>query len=162
MAVQSRASGMSMRGNIMKIAYLAMLVAISATTHAGAQVGQPPPAEITSAAPAAAALPSARSAVATPYSDAYVPRAMRQPVRDITPGPGPVLLRLQPTQKLKQRFDNADADSSGTLSREEARQAGFTVVEKNFDSIDTRQRGHVTFDDLDAYLLQRREEARLR
>lgn len=85
---------------------------------------------------------------------------MRQPVRDITPAP--VLLRLQPMQKLKQRFDNADTDGSGTLNREEARQAGFTVVEKNFDSIDTRQRGHVTFDDLDAYLLQRREEARLR
>ncbi|MET0319778.1 MAG: EF-hand domain-containing protein [Duganella sp.] len=100
-----------------------------------------------------------RPAVSTPYSDAYVPRSMRQPKRDVAPGPAPTLLRFQSLQNLKKRFADADADGSGTLNREEARQAGFTVVDKNFDNIDSAQRGHITFDDLNAYLIQRREEA---
>jgi hypothetical protein len=126
---------------------LTMAPAISA----GAQT---PPADM-----AAATRPAAMS---TPYSDAYVPRSMRQPKRDVAPGPAPTLLRFQSLQNLKKRFADADADGSGTLNREEARQAGFTVVDKNFDNIDSAQRGHVTFDDLNAYLIQRREEANSR
>ncbi|WP_229205926.1 EF-hand domain-containing protein [Duganella sp. Leaf126] len=111
---------------------------------------------------------AARATVATPYSDAYVPRAMRQSRRELVPGAGvkdaagPILLRLQPMQNLKKRFADADLDNSGTLNREEAHQAGLSVVEKNFDSIDTAQRGHVTFDDVNAYLIRRREEANAR
>ena len=120
-------------------------------------------------APASAQTPPAelaRPAVSTPYSDAYVPRSMRQPRRDVAPapatGPGPILLRLQPMQNLKKRFNDADLDNSGTLNREEAHQAGLSVVEKNFDNIDTAQRGHVTIDDVNAYLIRRREEANSR
>ena len=65
-------------------------------------------------------------------------------------------------QNLKKRFNDADLDNSGTLNREEARQAGLSVVEKNFDNIDTAQRGHVTIDDVNAYLIRRREEANSR
>lgn len=119
---------------------------------------------LTTAAPAHAQTPAelARPAVATPYSDAYVPRSMRQPKRDIAPGPAPTLLRFQSMQNLKRRFSEADLDNSGTLSRDEAHQAGLTVVDKNFDNIDTAQRGHVTIDDVNAYLIQRREEANAR
>lgn len=113
---------------------------------------------------------TAKAAVSTPYSDAYVPRSMRQPKRDAAPaaaavatsGAAPILLRLQPMQNLKKRFNDADLDNSGTLNREEARQAGLSVVDKNFDNIDTAQRGHVTIDDLNAYLIRRREEANSR
>jgi hypothetical protein len=120
---------------------------VMAMAPAGAQT---PPAEL------------ARPAVSTPYSDAYVPRSMRQPKRDVAPGPAPTLLRFQSMQNLKKRFAAADLDNSGTLNRDEARQAGLSVVEKNFDNIDTAQRGHVTIDDVNAYLIQRREEANAR
>jgi len=120
---------------------------------------QTPPADLT-------ANMTAKAAMSTPYSDAYVPRSMRQPRRDVAPatatGPGPILLRLQPMQNLKKRFNDADLDNSGTLNREEAHQAGLSVVEKNFDNIDTAQRGHVTIDDVNAYLIRRREEANSR
>jgi hypothetical protein len=116
-------------------------------------------------APASAQTPPAelaRPVVSTPYSDAYVPRSMRQPKRDVAPGPAPTLLRFQSMQNLKKRFAAADLDNSGTLNRDEARQAGLSVVEKNFDNIDTAQRGDVTIDDVNAYLIQRREEANAR
>ena len=130
----------------------AVLTALLATANAGAQT-----------APADAPTPVARSAsgpgIATPYSDSYMPRSMRQPQRDISPASGPVLLRFTTLQKLRKRFEEADADRSGTLNREEARQAGLTIVDKNFDSIDTAQRGNISFDDLNSYLIQRREES---
>lgn len=135
----------------MNLLHPTLLTALLVAASAGAQT---PPAE-TPPPPARAA-----ATVATPYSDSYVPRSMRQPQRDIAPGP--VLLRFTSVQKLKKRFEDADTDHSGTLSREEARQAGLGVVDKNFDSIDTAQRGNVSFDDLNAYLIQRREESRSR
>lgn len=143
---------------------------ILAATIAAATVGslvlapaqaQTPPADMTGTMPS-------RAAVSTPYSDSYVPRAMRQPKRDARPdtgavtAAGPILLRLQPMQNLKKRFNDADLDNSGTLDRDEAHQAGLSVVEKNFDNIDTAQRGHVTIDDVSAYLIRRREEANSR
>jgi hypothetical protein len=134
----------------MNLLHLTTLTALLATAGAGAQTPQAEtPAPIVRAASAAG--------VATPYSDSYVPRSMRRPQRDIAPGP--VLLRFTTVQKLKKRFEDADIDHSGTLNREEARQAGLGVVDKNFDSIDTAQRGNVSFDDVNAYLIQRREES---
>ena len=134
----------------MNLLHLTTLTALLAAANAGAQT---PPAET----PAPAVRTAAIVGAATPYSDSYVPRSMRQPQRDIAPGP--VLLRFTTLQKLKKRFEDADADHSGTLTREEARQAGLTIVDKNFDGIDTSQRGQVSFDDLNSYLIQRREES---
>jgi hypothetical protein len=68
-------------------------------------------------------------------------------------------LRAQAMQKLKQRFDEADLDASGSLTREEAGKAGLGMVVKNFDRIDVAHRGAVSFDDLKAFLQQRRKEA---
>ena len=131
----------------MNLSHPILLTALLATAGAGAQTPQ-----VETPTPAVRAASAA--GVATPYS---VPRSMRQPQRDIAPGP--VLLRFTTVQKLKKRFEDADADHSGTLNREEARNAGLGVVDKNFDSIDTAQRGNVSFDDLNAYLIQRREES---
>lgn len=132
----------------MKLLQLVMLAATAAVSHAGAQ------------APAteAAAPPAVRSAPA--YPEPYLPPALRKPLRDYSSGP--VLLRYQAMQKLKKRFDDADQDGNGTLSRDEARKAGLGFVDKNFDHIDTAQRGNISFDDLKTYLIQRREEARSR
>jgi hypothetical protein len=137
----------------MNLSHPTLLTAMLAMAMANAGA-QTPPAD-------PPALRSAQAA-ATPYSDAYMPRSMRQPQRDMSPrspGAGPALLRFTTLQKLKKRFEEADADRSGTLNREEARQAGLTIVDKNFDSIDTAQRGNVSFDDLNSYLIQRREES---
>ncbi|MYM23049.1 EF-hand domain-containing protein [Duganella sp. FT135W] len=126
-----------------------MLAATVAMSHAGAQAPSTEP-----AAPAAAV----RSTPA--YPDPYVPPAMRKPMRDYSSGP--TLLRYQAMQKLKKRFDEADQDGNGMLTRDEARKAGLGFVEKNFDHIDTGQKGSISFDDLKSYLIQRREEARSR
>jgi hypothetical protein len=134
----------------MNLSHLTLLTALLAAANAGAQA---PPAD--SPTP----VMRAGAGASTPYSDAYVPRSMRQPQRDMSPGSQPVLLRFTTLQKLKKRFEDADADRSGTLNREEARHAGLTIVDKNFDSIDTAQRGNVSFDDLNSYLIQRREES---
>ena len=90
----------------MKLLQLAMLIAVGLTamSHAGAQAPQPD-------------TPSAMRG-----ADPYLPPALRKPLRDASPGTA--LLRYQPMQKLKKRFDAADLDGSGTLSREEAHQAG--------------------------------------
>lgn len=76
--------------------------------------------------------------------------------------PDKALLQYRAMQRLKKRFDEADTDGSGSLSREEASRAGLRFVQHNFDHIDTRQRGDISFDDLKAYVIQRREEARSR
>ena len=121
----------------MNLSHLTLLTALLASANAGAQTPQ-------ADTPAPAMRTSAGAGMSTPYSDSYVPRSMRQPRRDVVPapatGPGPILLRLQPMQNLKKRFNDADLDNSGTLNREEAHQAGLSVVEKNFDNIDTAQR----------------------
>ena len=99
---------------------------------------------VISTAPAHAQTPSAelaRPTVATPYSDAYVPRSMRQPKRDVAPGPAPTLLRFQSMQNLKKRFADADLDNSGTLNRDEARQAGLSVVHRRRNTAWQRRAG---------------------
>jgi hypothetical protein len=93
------------------------------------------------------------------------------------PGPGPYLppdkrtpssepaasgpaLRMQAIQKLKQRFEQADLDGNGRLTRDEASKAGLGFVVQHFDEIDSAHRGAVSFDELKAYLVERRKQAR--
>jgi hypothetical protein len=126
--------------------HIAVLAILLPAAGARAQAPQP------DTAPAMMSVPA--------KADAYVQPTMRRPPRDASSGP--VLLRYQAMQKLKKRFEDADVDRSGSLTRDEARKAGLGFVDKNFDHIDSAQRGAVSFDDLNAYLLQRREEARSR
>jgi hypothetical protein len=126
--------------------HIAMLAILLSAAGARAQAPQPE------------AAPAMMSAQAN--ADAYVQPTMRRPPRDASSGP--VLLRYQAMQRLKKRFEDADIDRSGSLTRDEARKAGLGFIDKNFDHIDSAQRGAVSFDDLNAYLLQRREEARSR
>lgn len=138
----------------MKLLQCAIIAAAMAAAAAGgfaANAGAQTPSQVQGVQPAA------RNA---PAYEPYLPPALRKPLRDA--GTSAVLLRYQPSQKLKKRFDAADLDGNGALSRDEARGAGFTVVDKNFDHIDTARRGNVSFDDLQTYLMQRREEANSR
>ena len=138
----------------MKILHLTLMAALAAAmTQAGAQAPQSQPQMDTAAAPAVV-----RTAPAHP--DPYVPPSLRRPLRDASSGP--ILLRYQAMQKLRKRFDAADVDGNGMLNRDEARKAGLGFIDKNFDHIDSAQRGSVSFDDLNAWIIQRREEARSR
>jgi Ca2+-binding EF-hand superfamily protein len=65
-------------------------------------------------------------------------------------------LRAEAMQKLKKRFEEADLDSSGSLTREEAERAGLGFVVANFDEIDTAKRGKVNFDEVKKFMQQRR------
>lgn len=119
-----------------------------AAGHAAAQAQDAPPA--TSATPASSAAPPA-------HADPYVPPAQRQPASG-APASG-AALRGQAMQKLKQRFDQADADGNGQLTLDEARKGGLGMVVKNFDQIDRTHSGHVSFDDIKAYLKLKRSAA---
>lgn len=89
-----------------------------------------------------------------PRSEPYVPKAQRIPSRD-TPATG-AELKAQALAKLRQRFDEADSDRSGALTREEAARAGLGYVEKNFDDIDRARKGAVSFAEVQAFLRQRK------
>jgi hypothetical protein len=65
-------------------------------------------------------------------------------------------LRLQAINKLKLRFEQADLDASGSITRDEAQAAGLGYVVAHFDEIDSGKRGKVSFDDLRKYMQQRR------
>lgn len=89
------------------------------------------------------------AAAQTPAAnDAMVPPALR--VRPAEPPAKGEALRAQALAKLEAQFKAADADGDGQLSVEEAKNFGF--VARNFDAIDVRRRGVVTFEDLLIYL----------
>lgn len=113
------------------------------------------------AAVAAALVCCASLSQAQPIAPATNPVSLTE-VLPYKGSPDKALLQYRAMQRLKKRFDEADTDGSGSLSREEASKAGLSFVNRNFEHIDTRQRGDITFDDLKAYVMQRREEARSR
>ncbi len=65
-------------------------------------------------------------------------------------------LRVQAMSKLKIRFEQADVNASGTLTREEASGAGFGFIARHFDAIDTAKRGSVSFEELAAFMQQKK------
>ncbi len=83
-----------------------------------------------------------------------LPPALRKQV----PGPSPSgeALRVHALQKLKIRFEQADTNGSGGLTPEEARVANMGFVVAHFDEIDTAKRGSVSFEELTAFMRQRR------
>jgi hypothetical protein len=104
----------------------------------------------------AAGSAGAQTSDASAHADPYLPPALRQPATG-TPASG-AALRGQAMEKLKRRFDQADTDGNGQLTLEEARKAGLGMVVKNFDQIDRAHSGHISFDDLKAYLILRRSQ----
>jgi hypothetical protein len=130
----------------MKIIPMLMLMALAAAPALQAQTIQPP-ARPSLADPAPGAAPL----------DPYLPPEKRTPARE-RPAEG-AALRQQAMDKLRQRFEEADLDASGSLSKAEAQQAGLGFVAQHFDQIDTRHSGKVSFADLQAYLQQRASDA---
>lgn len=58
---------------------------------------------------------------------------------------------------LRQRFDKADTDHDGFLTREEA-QKGLPMAAKHFDEIDTKHTGKVSSNDVITYISKRHVE----
>lgn len=96
----------------------------------------------------------AQDAAPLPRSVPYVPKAQRIPSHE-APASG-ADLKDQALAKLRQRFDEADADRSGSLTRQEAAAAGLGYVEANFEDIDRARKGAVTFAEVREFLRQRK------
>lgn len=88
-----------------------------------------------------------------PQQGPYLPPALRSPPPS-TPASGQAL-RNEAMDKLKKRFQEADLDANGSVTREEAKRAGLGFVENHFDDIDTAGRGAVSFDDVRKFMAQR-------
>ncbi|WP_374582895.1 EF-hand domain-containing protein [Pseudoduganella sp.] len=102
----------------------------------------------------ALAAQAAEDAPLLPRSEPYVPKAQRIPSRE-APLAG-AELKAQAMSTLRQRFDEADTDRSGSLTQQEAAVAGLGYVEKNFEEIDRAHKGAVTFAEVQAYLRRRK------
>lgn len=98
------------------------------------------------------ALMTAQSTMADPGP--ALPPALRTP--SAQPPASGAALRNEALQKLKRRFDQADLDASGSLTRDEAQRAGLGYVVASFDEIDSAHRGKVSFDEVRKYMQQRR------
>ncbi|WP_028221304.1 EF-hand domain-containing protein [Paraburkholderia oxyphila] len=57
-------------------------------------------------------------------------------------------------QQLQSRFEAADTNHDGKLTKAEA-QAGMPLVAKNFDQIDATHKGYVTLDDIAQFAKKR-------
>ena len=90
----------------------------------------------------------------TPMLDPWVPPALREK-RAVEPPAEGAALRAQVERKLRGAFDAAARPHGGTLTREQARDAGFGFIANHFEAIDRRGAGRVTFDDYRRFLRER-------
>ena len=102
-----------------------------------------------------AAAAQAAGTLETPMLDPWVPPTLRAKRSVESPAEG-AALQAQVDRKLRESFEAAAAPYGGTLTRDQARAAGFGFVANHFDSIDRRGAGAVTFDDYRSFLEQRR------
>ena len=86
-------------------------------------------------------------------ADPWVPPHARVP--DGRPSPSGAALQALALDKLRRRFEAADAPGFGTLSRTQAERAGLGFVAAHFDRIDAGKSGHVSFEELRRYLADR-------
>lgn len=90
----------------------------------------------------------------------YLPPHLRSPAPQ-TPASGQAL-KNEAMLKLQRRFEEADLDASGSVTRDEAKRAGLGFVDANFDEIDSTGRGKVSFDDVRKFMVQREKATRAR
>lgn len=86
-------------------------------------------------------------------ADPWVPPQARLP--DGRPSPSGAALQALALDKLRRRFEAADAPGFGTLSRSQAERAGLGFVAAHFERIDATKSGHVSFEELRRYLADR-------
>ena len=95
-----------------------------------------------------------KAAAEVPLLDPWVPPAVRE--KAVSPGVPTegAALRAQVEAKLRARFE-AVAGRAGTLSREQAAGAGLGAIARDFDAIDRRGAGRVSFEDYKQFLRSR-------
>ena len=123
-------------------------------------------AKVAEAAAPAAPAPS-RAFVETPRPIGTMPAAaiemkLRDPMlpeslRNLKPTPPTTgnALRAQVEERLRGLFDSARPKRAGLLTLEEARAAGLGYIANNFQAIDTRGTGAVSFDDVKRFMRER-------
>jgi hypothetical protein len=89
-----------------------------------------------------------------PMRDPWVPPQVRASAASAPQTRG-AALHVQVEAKLKQSFDAADTDHSGSITREQAKAANLGVVANHFDQIDTAGTGRVSFEDVKRFLKKR-------
>jgi hypothetical protein len=99
--------------------------------------------------------PCAMGQASSAHPGPSLPPALRTPSPAV-PASGQAL-RDEAMRKLQRRFEEADLDASGSLSRDEARRAGLGFVVASFDEIDSARRGKVSFEDVKKFMQQRRK-----
>jgi hypothetical protein len=87
---------------------------------------------------------------AAAQADPWVPPHARQP--DGRSSPSGAALQALALDKLRRRFEAADAPGFGSLSRTQARRAGLGFIDTHFERIDATRSGHVSFEELRRYL----------
>ncbi|GGC95906.1 EF-hand domain-containing protein [Undibacterium terreum] len=90
------------------------------------------------------------------HADPYLPPEKR--IAPTQPPASGAALQEQALKKLKQQFDAADTSGNGAVTAVQARAAGLGYVAKNFEQIDTRKRGKVSFEEVKDYLQQRQKQ----
>lgn len=86
-------------------------------------------------------------------ADPWLPPHAR--VHDGRASPAGDALQALAMDKLRRRFEAADAPGFGTLSRTQAERAGLGFIAAHFDGIDAKKSGHVSFEELRRYLADR-------
>lgn len=106
---------------------------------------------------AAGAQPAGKAVSEVPMLDPWVAPEVVEKARSAAPAQATegAALRAQVRAKLKRRFDAA-ADSSGTLTRQQARSAGLGAIADQFGTIDRAGRGAIRFEDYERFLELRR------
>ncbi len=97
------------------------------------------------AAPSPAELPQG--------GDPYLPQALRKPPTQASPSGAALQAKVE--QKLREIFDAADTSRSASLTRVQAARAGWTMVVREFDRIDTTRSGRVSFEDIQRFVRAR-------
>jgi len=92
------------------------------------------------------------AAAEVPLLDPWVPPALRAKAAAdrVEPSHG-AALRAQAEAKLEARFAAA-AGEGGTLTREQAAARGLGAIARDFDSIDRRRAGRISFEDYRQFL----------
>jgi len=88
-----------------------------------------------------------------PLRDPWVPPDARKP--STAPPTEGAALRAQVERKLRQAFDAADVDHTGSLTRQQANAGGLGFVARHFDEIDRQKSGTVRFDEVKRYMVER-------
>ncbi|TDR76488.1 EF-hand domain-containing protein [Paludibacterium purpuratum] len=101
----------------------------------------------------ATSAPHSRAGLAQ-LGDPYVPPRVKAAARAmaVAPTTSGASLQAQALGKLQQKFNQADLDHTGRITKTQAKQTGFGFVANHFEQIDAQHRGSVSFDELKTFM----------